>query len=103
MTILLTAEIFQPYFFAGSVVRSGSSVEERLAQGERNLNSGEQGEIQRIGAMRISKDRSVTEDIPGMYPRCYCLLAVCARIVSNLYTIVPSDIFCPRKIWFSYL
>lgn len=50
---------------SGSVVRSGSSVEERLAQGERNLNSGEQGEIQRIGAMRISKDRSVTEDIPG--------------------------------------
>jgi hypothetical protein len=53
---------------------SGSGTEERQVQGETNLNTSEQREIQRISTMRISKvasSRGNEPTDPNMYPICH--------------------------------
>lgn len=59
-------------FQTASGMRSGSGVEERHVQGERNPNTNEQREIQRISAMHISATGPGGGNVPNgknLYPK----------------------------------
>ncbi|KAK2976908.1 hypothetical protein RJ640_024742 [Escallonia rubra] len=71
---------------SGSAAKSGSGVEERQVSREKDLNTNEQTEIQRIQAMHISKAGPAGDNLssgPNPYPEIFCLLECPNRIETS--------------------